>query len=62
MILNYGDSLAEEKGWQIQGLGVFVVNESAIAAYEKRRFKAMGEGQESTLKPGNFYSRIIRVT
>jgi hypothetical protein len=55
VILNYGDSLAEEKGWQIQGLGVFVVNESAIAAYEKRRFKAMGEGQESTLKSGNFY-------
>jgi RimJ/RimL family protein N-acetyltransferase len=59
-MFNYVDSVAEEKGWQIQGLGVFVVNESAIAAYEKLGFKAMGEVQESTRKPGNFYQRMIR--
>ena len=59
-MFNYVDSVAEEKGWQIQGLGVFVVNASAIAAYESLGFKAMGEPQESTRRPGSFYQRMIR--
>jgi RimJ/RimL family protein N-acetyltransferase len=59
-MFNYVDSVAEEKGWQIQGLGVFVMNKSAIAAYESLGFKAMGEPQESTRRPGNFYQRMIR--
>lgn len=59
-MFNFVDSVAEEKGWQIQGLGVFVLNESAIAAYENLGFKAMGESQESTRKPGSFYQRMIR--
>ena len=59
-MFDYVDSVAEEKGWQIQGLGVFIVNKSAIAAYEKLGFKAMGEVQESTRRPGNFYQRMIR--
>jgi RimJ/RimL family protein N-acetyltransferase len=59
-MFDYVDSVAEEKGWQIQGLGVFIVNESAIAAYERLGFKAMGEVQESTRRPGNFYQRMIR--
>jgi RimJ/RimL family protein N-acetyltransferase len=59
-MFNYVDSVAEEKGWQIQGLGVFVVNTSAIAAYESLGFKAMGEPQESTRRPGSFYQRMIR--
>lgn len=59
-MFDYVDSVAEEKGWQIQGLGVFVANTSAIAAYEKLGFKTMGEPQESTRKPGNFYQRMIR--
>jgi RimJ/RimL family protein N-acetyltransferase len=59
-MFDYVDSVSEEKGWQIQGLGVFIVNKSAIAAYEKLGFKAMGEVQESTRRPGNFYQRMIR--
>lgn len=59
-MFDYVDSVAGEKGWQIQGLGVFIVNKSAIAAYEKLGFKAMGEIQESTRRPGNFYQRMIR--
>ena len=59
-LFDYVDSVAEEKGWQIQGLGVFIVNKSAIAAYEKLGFKAMGDPQESTRRPGNFYQRMIR--
>ena len=59
-MFNYVDSVAEEKCWQIQGLGVFIVNKSAIAAYEKLGFKAMGDPQESTRRPGNFYQRMIR--
>ena len=59
-MFDYVDSVAGEKGWQIQGLGVFIVNKSAIAAYEKLGFKAIGEVQESTRRPGNFYQRMIR--
>ena len=59
-MFDYVDSVAEDKGWQIQGLGVFIVNKSAIAAYEKLGFKAMGDPQESTRRPGNFYQRMIR--
>jgi len=59
-MFDHVDSVAEERGWQIQGLGVFIVNKSAIAAYEKLGFKAMGDPQESTRRPGNFYQRMIR--
>jgi RimJ/RimL family protein N-acetyltransferase len=59
-MFDFLDSIAESKGWAVQGLGVFVVNESAIAAYRKLGFVAMGEPQESTRKPGNYYQRMIR--
>ena len=59
-MFDYVDSVKVQRGWQIQGLGVFIVNESAITAYEKLGFKAMGEVQESTRRPGNFYQRMIR--
>ena len=59
-MFDYVDSVKDQRGWQIQGLGVFIVNESAIAAYEKLGFKAMGDVQESTRRPGNFYQRMIR--
>jgi RimJ/RimL family protein N-acetyltransferase len=59
-MFDFLDSIAESKGWTVQGLGVFVVNESAIAAYRKLGFVAMGEPQESTRKPGNYYQRMIR--
>ena len=59
-MFDYVDSVKDQRGWQIQGLGVFIVNESAIAAYEKLGFKAMGDVQESTRRPGTFYQRMIR--
>ncbi len=59
-MFDYVDSVKDQRGWQIQGLGVFIVNESAIDAYEKLGFKAMGEVQESTRRQGNFYQRMIR--
>lgn len=54
------DALSAERGWQVQGLGVFVTNKEAIAAYERLGFVVMGEPQESTRKPGNYYQRMIR--
>jgi len=54
------DHHAVERGWQKQGLGVWMDNFSAIAAYEKLGFVSMGEPQESTRKPGKFYQRMIR--
>ena len=59
-MFDYVDSVKDQRGWQIQGLGVFIVNESAIASYERLGFRAMGEVQESTRRPGNFYQRMIR--
>jgi RimJ/RimL family protein N-acetyltransferase len=50
----------KENGWEIQGLGVWTDNYSAIAAYEKLGFVKMGEDTESTRKPGMFYQRMIR--
>lgn len=60
VIFEYLDEHAAERGWQVQGLGVFVTNKDAIAAYERLGFVVMGEPQESTRKPGNFYQRMIR--
>ena len=60
VIFDYLDERAAQRGWQVQGLGVFVANKYAIAAYERLGFVAMGEPQESTRKPGNFYQRMIR--
>ena len=59
-IIAYLDSNAEEKGWQIQGLGVWVDNLTAIAAYEKLGFVAMGPQVASNSRPGNHYQRMIR--
>ncbi len=54
------DNQATERGWLVQGLGVFVDNHQAIALYERVGFVAMGEVQASTRKPGRFYQRMIR--
>lgn len=59
-IISYVDSRAVEKNWQIQGLGVWVDNLTAIAAYEKLGFVAMGPQIASSSKPGNHYQRMIR--
>ena len=51
---------SQERGWEVQGLGVWTDNHSAIAAYEKLGFVRMGEDTPSTRQPGKFYQRMIR--
>ena len=51
---------AQDRGWDVQGLGVWIDNYSAISAYEKLGFIKMGEGTPSTRQPGKFYQRMIR--
>jgi RimJ/RimL family protein N-acetyltransferase len=57
-MMNFVDK--QDKGWQVQGLGVWIDNYSAIAAYEKLGFVKMGEDTPSTRQPGKFYQRMIR--
>jgi RimJ/RimL family protein N-acetyltransferase len=59
-MMMFVDEHAQEKGWQRQGLGVWEDNYSAIAAYEKLDFVAMGEPQLSTRVANKFYIRMIR--
>ena len=59
-MFSYMDSHAQTRGWQVQGLGVWIDNFSAIAAYEKLGFSKMGEPQNSTRVPGKLYQRMIR--
>ena len=59
-LFQYVDDHAVERDWAIQGLGVWVDNYGAIAAYEKLGFVMMGEKQESTRKPGLYYQRMLR--
>jgi GNAT superfamily N-acetyltransferase len=51
---------AQDRDWKIQGLGVWIDNYSAIAAYEKLGFVRMGEDTPSTRQPGKFHQRMIR--
>ena len=50
----------QDRGWDVQGLGVWTDNYSAIAAYEKLGFVKMGEDTASTRQLGKFYQRMIR--
>ena len=59
-LFDYVDQNALARDWEIQGLGVWVDNYSAIATYEKLGFVKMGDPQESTRKPGLYYQRMIR--
>ena len=59
-LFKFVDSNANEKSWQVQGLGVWVTNHSAIAAYRALGFEEKGEPVPSTSKPGMFYQRMIR--
>jgi GNAT superfamily N-acetyltransferase len=59
-MFNYLDQEAKSRDWLVQGLGVWVDNESAISAYEKLGFVGMGEPQPSSRQPGKFYLRMIR--
>lgn len=56
------DANAASRSWQVQGLGVWVTNHSAIAAYKALGFVDRGERVPSTSKPGMFYQRMIRKT
>jgi RimJ/RimL family protein N-acetyltransferase len=60
VMLNYIDSIADERNWRCQGLGVWPNNFDAIAAYEKLGFVKRGELQQSSRKPGLFFQRMIR--
>ena len=51
---------AQDRDWKVQGLGVWIDNYSAIAAYEKLGFEKMGEDTPSTRQPGKFHQRMIR--
>ena len=57
-MMNFVDE--HDRGWQVQGLGVWIDNYSAIAAYEKLGFVKMGEDTPSTRQPGKFHQRMIR--
>jgi RimJ/RimL family protein N-acetyltransferase len=59
-MFDFVDFNAAEKGWERHGLGVWEDNFSAIAAYEKLGFAAMGDPQPSSRVPGKFYIRMIR--
>jgi RimJ/RimL family protein N-acetyltransferase len=57
-MMNFVDE--QDRGWKVQGLGVWIDNYSAIAAYEKLGFVKMGEDTPSTRQPGKFHQRMIR--
>ena len=61
-LFNFLDRNALERGWLVQGLGVWTDNDLAIAAYEKLGFVEMGGPQPSSRQPGKFYQRMIRKT
>lgn len=59
-LISYLDEHAEERGWKVQGLGVFSDNDEAIAVYEKLGFMRRGELQPSTRRPDRLFQRMIR--
>jgi RimJ/RimL family protein N-acetyltransferase len=59
-MMKFVDEHAHAKNWQRQGLGVWVDNHPAIAAYERLGFVTMGEPTLSTRVAGKFYIRMIR--
>lgn len=59
-LFNYLDENAKDRNWQIQGLGVWQYNQSAIDVYLALGFENRGEPVPSTSKPGLFYQRMIR--
>ena len=61
-MFDYMDVHAENRHWDVQGLGVWQDNVTAIAAYDQLGFVAIGEPKQSTRQPGKFYQRMIRRT
>ena len=61
-IMAFIDAHAEERGWTVQGLGVWIDNSPAIAAYEALGFVTMGDQMVSSRQPPRRYQRMIRQT
>lgn len=59
-MFHFVDQNASLKNWQVQGLGVWVDNFNAIAAYQAVGFVSKGDPKPSSSKPGMFYQRMIR--
>jgi GNAT superfamily N-acetyltransferase len=59
-LIGYLDEHSKERGWSVQGLGVFADNFDAIASYEQMGFAKMGDLEPSTRRPGRFFQRMIR--
>jgi len=61
-LFDFVDAHSQSMGWSVQGLGVWVDNHKAIAAYEKLGFRAMGPQKPVDMKDGTqrFYQRMIR--
>ena len=59
-LIGYLDEHADQRGWRVQGLGVFADNDDAIASYERMGFVRMGDLQPSTRRCGRFFQRMIR--
>lgn len=59
-LFNFVDNHAIEQGWQRQGLGVWIDNYSAIAAYKAIGFIDAGHKQPSERQPGRFYIHMVR--
>lgn len=59
-LVGYLDRHASERGWTVQGLGVFADNEEAITSYSRIGFERRGELQPSKRRPNRFYQRMIR--
>jgi len=59
-LFEYLDQNAQTRGWQVQGLGVFVENQGAMQAYQRLGFEPIGQPMPSTRKPEKMYQRMIR--
>ncbi len=59
-LFEYIDLHSNEKGWQRQGLGVWVHNQNAIKAYEAIGFSVAGQKMASTSRPGSYFQHMVR--
>jgi GNAT superfamily N-acetyltransferase len=59
-MMKFVDEHSQEKDWKLHGLGVWEDNYSAIAAYEKLGFEAIGDPQLSSRVANKFFIRMIR--
>lgn len=59
-LFDFIDVNAIKKGWQRQGLGVYVDNEIATKTYEALGFSFIGEQFPSVDRPGRFFTHMVR--